>query len=212
MYKDLFRFENIGNNCEFGFFLKENGLEDGNLFRWAFIHDYQKFIDLILNDFRDFYAYENLYPTYEDMVTDKKYNMAYHTQMTSHQEGDKWVWDFNDDKNRSIYKDEMKKRLYLVKKFKKSLRDDNRIFVLKQNDLPILSIGYEVAKTIKQYGSAKLLCIENTCMEAQQGQVKQLSDNLYVGFIDRFAPYDKSNELSDIWHVLIKNSLAQLDA
>ena len=37
MMNNLQRFESLGDNCEFAFFLRESGYDEGSLFRWTLI-------------------------------------------------------------------------------------------------------------------------------------------------------------------------------
>lgn len=37
MINNLQRFESLGDNCEFAFFLRESGYDEGSLFRWTLI-------------------------------------------------------------------------------------------------------------------------------------------------------------------------------
>ena len=36
----LQRFESLGDNCEFAFFLRASGYDEGSLFRWTLIKNY----------------------------------------------------------------------------------------------------------------------------------------------------------------------------
>lgn len=208
---NLSRFESIGNNCEFAFFLRQNKMEIGSLFRWTLIHDFTSIVNLISANFDSLYLYENLQPTYRNMIRDKHYNIDFHTEMFSEQKEGKWEWCCNEDDNYKIYLKEKEKINYLVGKFKKSLKDFRKIFVMKQNERPTLGAAYEISQLINKYGNANVLCVEETTVPQQCGKVYALTDNLYLGFVDHFAPYDKADHVSLFWNEIVENTLHLID-
>lgn len=56
MINNLQRFESLGDNCEFAFFLRESGYDEGSLFRWTLIKNYHALLKLIESDFADLYV------------------------------------------------------------------------------------------------------------------------------------------------------------
>lgn len=46
MMNKLQRFESLGDNCEFAFFLRESGYDEGSLFRWTLIKNYHALLKL----------------------------------------------------------------------------------------------------------------------------------------------------------------------
>lgn len=207
----LSRFESIGNNCEFAFFLRQNGVEIGSLFRWTLIHNYTSIINLLSQDFNSLYLYENLQPVYQNMVKDKYYNIDFHTEMFSEQKNNQWEWCYDFKKNHNIYLNEKEKINYLVEKFKMSLLNPHKILVIKQNERPILGAAYELSQMLRKIGCAKLLCVEDTTIPQKFGQVYNLTENLYIGFVDRFAPYDAADHVSLFWNEIIENTLRLVD-
>lgn len=207
----LSRFESIGNNCEFAFFLRQKEIEIGSLFRWTLIHNFISIINLLSQDFDSLYLYENLQPVYRNMLKDKHYNIDFHTEMFSEQINGQWEWCYNFEKNHEIYLKEKEKINYLVQKFKTSLKNPYKIFVMKQNERPILGAAYELSQLLKKYGAAKLLCVEETTIPQQYGQVHALTNNLYLGFVDQFAPYDNADQVSIFWDEIVEKTLHLVD-
>lgn len=92
----LQRFESLGDNCEFAFFLRESGYDEGSLFRWTLIKNYHALLKLIESDFADFYIYENLTPSWQDMMLDQKHDLCFHTEMYSDNINDCWSWRYSE--------------------------------------------------------------------------------------------------------------------
>uniref|UniRef100_UPI001F4E9A44 hypothetical protein n=1 Tax=Rosenbergiella epipactidis TaxID=1544694 RepID=UPI001F4E9A44 len=76
MFDKINRFESIGDNCEFAFYLRSSGVDVGSLFRWTLIKNYQSLLTLFEMDFHNLYKFENLEPSWKDMVIDNKFNIC----------------------------------------------------------------------------------------------------------------------------------------
>ncbi|KAA6204922.1 MAG: hypothetical protein DU429_04465 [Candidatus Tokpelaia sp.] len=209
--KCLPRFESLGENCEFGFFQRKNKQEISSLFRWTFIHDYNKLIELIENDFQDLFLFENLTPIGgddSDGVLDRKYQIAFHSAMTGHEESGAFVWGFPEPENLQIYQQEKSKIAHFVDKFRLSLRDDNKIFVVKRKEGGTLETGRKLAALLARLSRAKIFCVEENADPEQQGKLYRISDNLYQGFIDRFSAQETTYKISSLWWPLITEAAA----
>ncbi|CAM6454509.1 hypothetical protein PJU52_002049 [Klebsiella michiganensis] len=208
MMNKLQRFESLGDNCEFAFFLRESGYDEGSLFRWTLIKNYHALLKLIESDFAGLYVYENLTPSWQDMVLDQQYDICFHTEMYSDNKNDSWVWRYSEQENDLIYKKEVEKINYLISKFKKSLVDGNKIFVVKSNGNNLDDIVFALAKEFKKHGNSKILYVKSNVESSASGEIKKVTDNLFIGAIDSFADYSRANEYSrEGWQAVIDNAV-----
>ena len=53
-------FESLGDNCEFAFYLRDQGVDNGSLFRWALIKDYSSLLALLKSNLNGIYEHDNL--------------------------------------------------------------------------------------------------------------------------------------------------------
>lgn len=199
-------FENLGDNCEFGFFLRSKGIESGSLFRWALIENYNGFIDLLRDNFKLLYKLENLEPSYRNMVRDKKYGICFHTELFSHQENGIWIFDDNNNELENKYKVEKQKITYLITKFKNSVASKDTVFVIKKNNNSIEPLLKEIEKELHKIGNPKILYVKLADDKNSSGSVIHFSGSLFYGFIDRFSEYHKADEISEnCWDKIIEN-------
>ena len=183
MMNKLQRFESLGDNCEFAFFLRESGYDEGSLFRWTLIKNYHALLKLIESDFADFYIYENLTPSWQDMVLDQKHDLCFHTEMYSDNINDCWSWRYSEQENNLIYKKEMDKNL-----------DD---------------IALALSKEFKKHGNSKILYVKSDADSSKVGEITKVTDNFFTAVIDRFADYSRANEYSrEGWQAIINNAVA----
>ena len=142
--------------------------------------------------------YENLTPSWQGMVLDQQYDICF----------DSWVWRYSAQANDLIYKKEVEKINYLISKFKKSLVDDNKIFVVKSNGNNLDDIVFALAKEFKKHGNSKILYVKSNVETSAPGEIKKVTDNLFIGAIDRFADYSRANEYSrEGWQAIIDNAV-----
>lgn len=195
-------FENLGDNCEFGFVQRQMGVEQGGLLRWSITRP-STLAQAIANKFDGIYDFDNLSPSSPKMVLDRGSEIGFHTAMLS--ENGKFLLD--EEARKTIWREEIKKIKYLSEKMNKILECGSKILVYKKNagvsqgDLKALSAA------IASRGPCKLLYVESGSLE-EAGTVTHISGNAYLGKIDCFAPYnDASNCSYDVWLVLLKNML-----
>lgn len=142
------------------------------------------------------------------MVLDQQYDICFHTEMYSDNKNDSWVWRYSEQENDLIYKKEVEKINYLISKFKKSLVDDNKIFVVKSNGNNLDDIVFALAKEFKKHGNSKILYVKSNVESSAPGEIKKETDNLFIGAIDRFADYSRANEYSrEGWQAIIDNAV-----
>ena len=204
-------FESLGDNCEFGFLQRALGSEEGSLFRWAFVTDFSDLINLINNDFVDFYQFENLVATSESMVLDRGTGLHFHTEMYSSRDPASGLWEFNDSlaDRRKIYDSEISKVRYLVEKFRRSMKTEDRIFVIKINASAPLDHAGPLLAALSARGNAKLLVVAEADAQNPAGSAKVLADNLCAGYVSRFAAYHAADDICiESWTEALENAHA----
>ncbi|MDH1087885.1 hypothetical protein [Pantoea brenneri] len=210
MISHIDRFENLGDNCEFAFYLRSSGVDEGSLFRWTLVKNYWSLLNLLQSDFQGLFELENLKPSWHDMVLDTKYDMCFHTKMYSENQDGKWSWNQDAKSLKDIYLKEKNKISYLVSKFKTSLANKDRIFVIKNNANNLDNLTIDLAKEISKHGDAKILYIKSDEFEYcnNKEKIEKIMNNLYVTYIDKFAEYNKADNLSKYgWDNVVRNAL-----
>ena len=102
----------------------------------------------------------------------------------------------------------MDKIKYLVDKFRKGLADENKIFVVKSNGNNLDDIVFALAKEFKKHGNSKILYVKSNVESSAPGEIKKVTDNLFIGAIDSFADYSRANEYSrEGWQAVIDNAV-----
>lgn len=213
MVSNIDRFENLGDNCEFAFYLRSSGVDEGSLFRWTLVKNYWSLLNLIQSDFQDLFEFKNLQPSWHDMVLDTKYDMCFHTKMYSENQNGKWLWNQEEKKLHDLFLEEKNKISYLVSKFKSSLASKDKIFVIKNNANNLDNLTIELAKEISRHGDAKILYVKSDGVNyiSKKEKIEQLENNLFLTYIDKFAEYSKADDLSkNGWDNVIRNALINM--
>ncbi|WP_313382909.1 hypothetical protein [Pantoea sp.] len=213
MSNHIDRFENLGDNCEFAFYLRFSGVDEASLFRWTLVKNYWSLLNLIQSDFQGLFELENLRPSWHDMVLDTKYDMCFHTKMYSENINGKWLWNQDNEELNDIFLEEKNKISYLVSKFKSSLTNKNRIFVIKNNANDLDDFTIHLSKEISKHGDAKILYVKSDGMNYANNKEKteRVANNLYLTYIDKFAEYNKADNLSkNGWNNVIRNALLKM--
>lgn len=204
---DLSRFESLGDNCEFGFFLKQAGVEISSFFRWALITDYAKVAELIRNDLSNPFNLYHLEPFQDYMVMNIKNGIGYHSEMQSCTENNMRRFCISQDRRRVVYLHEVNKINYLKGKFLSTLKEGNKIFVVKKYNNDQEDEIKVLAREIALKGSCKVLRVISTSDKKILGCVEKINSNLYYGYIDQFADYSKADELSyACWMEVLKEA------
>lgn len=209
MQNILSRFESIGDNCEFGFVQRHHQYEEGGLLRWALVVDSSAIIKGIPTRFAGMFAFENLAPAGGGtMVLDTLSQIAFHTHLTSQEKDGALVFDKPENERREIHADEAIKLTYLSDKFFATLAEGQKILVFKQNSIVPPDVAHAILRAVSVFGNCSLLYVDPVCSGEVPGTVERIAHRLYRGMIDRFAPYDKANEISiDVWSTLCRNTL-----
>lgn len=200
-------FESMGDNCEFGFYLRKKGIESGSLFRWSLIKDHQDLLNLISSDFNEFYQYHNLQPTWRNMLVDSSNGVIFHTELFSQQVGEHWEFEDDEDTRKEKYLIEKEKIDYLVNKFNNALKEGNRVFVIKKNNNHIdMTVIEKLANKLNQSGKAKILVVFQNDDKNKLGLVEHYNENILISYIDRFADYSQADNISvEGWDKIINN-------
>lgn len=213
MLNHIERFENLGDNCEFAFYLRSSGVDEGSLFRWTLVKNHWSLLNLIQSDFEGLFELENLQPSWHDMVLDTKYDLCFHTKMYSENQNGKWSWNQNKKELNDIFIEEKNKISYLVSKFKSSLSNKEKIFVIKNNANSLDQLSIDLAKEISKHGDAKILHVKSDMLDYTNNKekIERLSSNLYLTYIDKFAAYNKADDVSkNGWDNVIRNALLEM--
>ena len=195
------QFESLGDNCEFGFVQRTFGVEASGLLRWA-VSPPDALALAIEGRFSGIFEYENLVPNQNSagMVFDNATGFSFHSSMTS-KDG---TFDLNDEKRRIVWRQEKDKVEYLALKLNSLLESGEKIFVYKQNSRLSDEKLSKLSRAISQRGPGKLLYVETG---AETGSVVKRGENLYVGYIDQFAPYSSANSVSlDSWISVLQSA------
>jgi len=203
------RLESLGDNCELGFVLRRLGYEKGGFFRWASSTP-QKVAQLLKSDFHNTYKFEYLRPRNQKMVEDTSSGISYHSDMHSRFENDSWQFIDDEQSRRAIHAKEIEKLSYLLERFRERLISGNTLFIVKRNNgIPKNAIEDLVSALRTHNRFNQLLEIKLSTETTPPGRVTRVSDNLQVGYISRFAPYDKSDQMEfDQWLSVIRRGLA----
>ena len=197
---EIARFENLGDNCEFGFVKRSLGNEEGGLLRWASTPP-GALIAGLKDQFSRLYEFENLTPAWDDMVCDNAYGIGFHSSLKSRNR--KWIE--SEKKRLKLYEVEKRKYLYLREKFLERAKNKSNILVYKVNGILCDDELFAIATAIKAIGPAQTLIVKTSEDPALIGSVQQEASYL-VGYIDRFAAYDNAEMFSPVWLTIIENA------
>lgn len=218
---DAHRFESLGANCEFGFFLQDHGNHETSLFKWAEVIGIDGLTRLLRNDFEAMFAYENVVPFNASMVFDRSYWIAWHSKMQAEAaDPTKPLSRMNarfstpEPERRKLWNDQNAKLQHFVGKLRQGLRTGERIFVYKPRlqdavtEEEIVTLG----RTLRSFGSNTLLVVTLAERPDDVGTVRRIEAGLLRGFIDRFAPGDRANDYSgEVWLRLCRAALEDVD-
>ena len=194
----LSRFVSLGDNCEFGFFLRSLGNEKGGLFRWSIAH-INAMIAYLDHGCPPLYQFENLVPHSAGMVKDTRSNFCFHTAMRS-TAGENRSFNFNDAEKvrRKIHSQELEKMEFLRLRFLNSLESPDSLFILKQNgnlaDDEIMRLQ-EALVRYRQGLSTRIIAVLSTDNKESVGSIEQITTSVWKGYISRFAPYAKADDI-----------------
>jgi hypothetical protein len=196
------KFENLGENCEFGLVQRRFGSEPLGLLRFSST-PLLKLIDALDVRFQDL-GRPDLVDVRasasgkEYMVLDKKFGFLYHP----------WV-NLGDATPKEIHARECGRLPFLVTKLIEDLEEGRKIFVYHGMRSLSETMVLRLVTALRRYSKATLLWVEVQDENNPAGSVKELTPGLLKGYIDRFAPGENAHEISlDAWTRICRNAYA----
>ena len=191
------RFENIGDNCEFGLVQRYFGCEPLGLLRFNWV-GMDKLLLGLDNGFAGLEHPDNLHlrpdAAGEYLVHDHRYGFAYHSG--------RHVGQIAADE---LLRNEAVRLTFLKRKLFDDLRAAEKIFVRKGTDSATLQDVVPLHRRLRAFGHGTLLWVVAANTETQVGTVEHVEDGLLRGYVRRFAPYTFAAELdADGWGRLCK--------
>jgi hypothetical protein len=203
-------FESLGDNCEFGFVQRKNGVDPGGLLRWS-VANPEALANAMEDRFSHLYSFDELTPSSDDMVCDGSYGLFFHSRMRSEIVEGKRVFKASEAKRQEIHAEELLKIRYLAEKLLRQLESAAKIFVYKRN------AGLSAATTVKLHELIIGFNPRNALLVVTTGDtpglVTDLGRGLLSGCIDRFAPYHQAQDVSyDSWLEICTRACGALNA
>ncbi|ANJ96215.1 hypothetical protein ADP72_02725 [Serratia plymuthica] len=101
---------------------------------------------------------------------------------------------------------------YLVKKFLDGLKSNKKIFVIKKNNNQIdMNVIALLANELNRRGKAKILVVFQSDDSSQHGVIEHAGENVLISYIERFAEYNKADDISVAgWDKIANNILHAL--
>jgi hypothetical protein len=196
-----FKFESVGENCEFGLFQRRCDAEPLGLLRFSSTF-MRNLIRGIESGFADLGEQADIDPRLaggprkEFMIHEQKYGLVYHTFVY---EGERSVW---------LMREQEAARLkFLRRKFIEELEAAEKIFVYRYGSGATEEEILPLLMALARHGPATLLWVVPEERGRPPGTVEVLMPGLMKGYMDRFAPEDNAHDLSfDGWLRLCANA------
>jgi hypothetical protein len=212
------RFESLGANCEFGFVLRQCGIEGSALFRWSEMFSIATVTALIARDFSGIYEWDHLAPFNAGMLLDHGCGMAWHSLIKSEiitpgapAEAGNFRFLASEAERRRIWSIESKRMAFLAGKLRAELAAGGRIYVYRPSIYETLS-GDALAAlfaALNRGARNALLAVTVAGAGDEPGTLKVLQPGLMHGVIDRFAPGNRAGDVSlRGWVYLCRAALA----
>lgn len=204
------KIESLGDNCEVGFVIRNYGIEKSSIFRWS-LTPLSSLINVINNDFSNFYLFDNLEPFSSNMVLDRATGISFHSNMKSHLIEGNYVFIDNVAVLQETYIEEKAKKDFLLERFKKELCDEEKLYVIKSNSgindeesLKLLDVMIKKG----MHSNSVLLVVKQEADDVYKPCVEKITDKLLYGYISQFASYEQSDQAKyDEWRKIIGTSL-----
>jgi hypothetical protein len=201
-----FKFESVGENCEFGLFQRRCDAEPLGLLRFSSTF-MRNLIRGVESGFADLGEQEDIDPRLEGgprkefMIHEQKYGLVYHTFVY---EGERSVW---------LMREQEAARLkFLRRKFIEELEAAEKIFIYRYRSGVTQEEILPLLMALTRYGPATLLWVVPAERGRPHGTVEVLMPGLIKGYIDRFAPEDNAHDLSfEGWLQLCANAYVMHD-
>lgn len=185
--KLMFRFESLGENCEFGLVQRRFGAEPLGLLRFASV-SLPKLLSALDAGFAGVGLRENttveLSPNgLEYMIRDRAYGFIHHA----------WV-EHREQEASTVLRRELRRVPFLKRKLLGDLQAAEKLFVFRGMRALAEEEVFPLAVALRRYGPNTLLfvCLANAAHPA--GTVVWRAPGLLVGYLDRFAPGNNAHD------------------
>ena len=126
----------LGDNCEAGLQFRRIGYKESSFFRFT-SSNFATTFNIIKNDFKKVFAREYIMPRPKcsKMVLNTKYNIAFHSKLTStiSSEGQEFSQSYDFDE---VFQHETNKINYLISKWNQMMNSERHILFILKNDSP----------------------------------------------------------------------------
>lgn len=182
-----FVFEPIGSSCEVGFVLERRGDKRPAVLRWTAIST-PNLIRLLEADFANPFTRQSIIPHTSSMVLEKTYDWAFHSALTSDDEGQFTLKGPRFDK---LFKIEQARVIKGVKDFRERLRSGKIIAIHAADDVSDDSARALLAAidTVANNKTNRLLIVGSAGAGVDAGVASEISSRLYRGYVRELAPY-----------------------
>jgi hypothetical protein len=185
----LMRFENLGENCEFGLVQRRCSAEPLGLLRFSST-PLPQLIKAMKARFEGVGRPEYVEVKVSDsgreyMVMDRNFGFLYHP----------WI-KLGEAEPSEIHHRECRRLPFLTKKLIDDLEYAEKIFVFKGMEPPAETDVRQLFGTMQEYGPTTLLWVALQNEGNPAGRVKEIAPGLLKGYIDRFAPGENAHDLS----------------
>ena len=194
------KFQNIGENCEFGFVQRRCGVDPTELLRFS-SSPIPRLLAALQSEFAgigdpDHLSIELSANGREYMVHEKKYGFVHHA----------WVL-AGEMSPQEVHRREVARLPLLVRNMVEDLRSAAKILVY--HDLERLAAPDLLAllEALRRYGPNTLLWVELADEDHPPGVVEWAAPDLLKAYIERFAPIDDPNDMSlDTWVTICRGA------
>lgn len=203
------RFENLGDNCEFGFVQRYYGREPLDLLRWAG-SSLPGLIRAFEAEFAELYRLEDLRPVTPNLVCDVKYDLRFHTALPIRPlDGGGFEFVQSGGALIEAHRKERRRIDFLRDKFLDTLAADEKIYVFKANagvggdDLTALH------RAISRGGLRRLLALVTADAAHPDGVVRLLAPGLKIAGVYRLADYGHAEDAPfEAWSAICETAAA----
>jgi hypothetical protein len=209
------KFESIGDNCEFAFAQRQAGVDQPSLLRWASIPSVDCLVNVFQKDFEGLFEFDNIRPFVGGLVKDVEFQgIAFHSGLTYTMGKENSIFTQPEEERRATHAREKQKLSYLTEKTLGHLRSSERIFLFKRNDDVSDADAVRLYEQVKRFNEANVLVVVRAGRAKHEtGSLVPLSERLLIAYIDRFAPYDKSTEVSqDGWRKVLTSVTSRVQS
>ena len=195
----------LGDNCEAGIQFQRIGYEESSFFRFT-SSKFQTTFNIIENDFKQIFNREYIVPRpkCKRMILNTKYNIAFHSKLTStiDSQGQYFSRQYDFDK---VFKAETSKINYLIDKWNKMMDSERKVLFILKNDsseryLDENKVGKIARLLLNKYKNHnfKILCIQLDKFQETQWQNPYLINRYFPFFAPRTSAMHGTSPI-DSW-------------